>query len=69
MGRASFFMVVTVSGLLRFPLGTATSNIAVAGILRVIGSGLRGDYHTDPSTDQWASQFPGQFSVLPGRLS
>ena len=34
IGRASSLMVVTVSGSLRFPLGTATSNIAVAGILR-----------------------------------
>ena len=48
MDRASSLMVVTVSGLLRFPLGTATSNIAVAGILRVISSGARGDYRTWP---------------------
>lgn len=59
-------MVVTVSGSLRFPLGTATSKIAVAGIL--IGERFRSAGrlpHLARRLTRGASRFRGGFMSHP----
>lgn len=45
------------------PLGTVTSNIAVAGFLLVNGSGMRGDYFSDLCTGQEGVAFRGGWSL------